>query len=412
MRVFSTGLSAKHLQFVCARSSAALLVALAMLPGCDKKKEPGPPPPPPEVVVIGVAQRDIPITTEWLGTTQGLVNAEIRSRVQGYLQAQLYTDGAFIKAGAPLYKVDPRPFEATLAQATADLARAVANQGRTELDVARLTPLAPSGAVSQQEVDNARQDNEANKAAVKAAQANVEQATLQLSYTDVIAPIDGIAGISNAQIGDLVGGPAGPVLTTISTLDPIRVYFPISEQEYLQFSDSADKVDPLTGKKKRPELDLLLSDGSTYPRKGVVDFVNRQVGTTTGTIQIGATFPNPGNILRPGQYARVRAITKMKTGALLVPQRCIVEVQGFRQVAVVGADGKVSFRSVTTGERIGSDWIIDKGLKADERVIVEGLQKVRDGATVTTRLYDPAAKPAPSASPAESTPPAEAHKKD
>jgi membrane fusion protein (multidrug efflux system) len=266
--------------------------------------------------------------------------------------------------------------------------------------------------VSQQEVDNARQDNEANKAAVKAAQASVELATLQLGYTDVIAPIDGIAGVSNAQIGDLVGGPAGPVLTTISTLDPIRVYFPISEQEYLQFAEGYEKPDAKTGQKKRPELDLLLSDGSTYPRKGVVDFVNRQVGTTTGTIQIGATFPNPGNILRPGQYARVRAVTKMKTGALLVPQRAIVEVQGFRQVAVVGPDSKVSFRTVTTGERIGSDWIIDKGLKADERVVVEGLQKIRDGATVTTRLYDPAAKPAPSASPAESTPPAEAHKKD
>lgn len=345
---------------------------------------------------------------EWLGTADGFVNAEVRSRVQGYVQSQHYADGAAVKAGDPLYQIDPRPFEASLAQARADLAKAQANQARTELDVARLTPLAPSGAVSQQEVDNARQDNEANKAAVQAAQANVEQAMLNLQYTKIVAPIDGVAGISSAQIGDLVGGPIGPVLTTISTLDPIRVYFPISEQEYIRVAPEVnrfDAKDPESGK-PRTELELILADGSIYPGKGVVDFVNRQVNSTTGTIRIGARFPNPGNSLRPGQYARVRAATKTKPGALLVPQRSVSEIQGIRRVAVVGADSKVSFRTVTTGERIGSEWIIDEGLKPGERVIVEGLQKVRDGMTVNARLFDPGSRPqsAPKASPVTASP--------
>lgn len=375
---------------------AAIAISLAMI-GCERKKEPGPPPPPPEVVVIAATTRDVPVFGEWLGTTDGKVNAEVRARVQGYVVSQQYTEGAPVKVGDPLYKIDPRPFLAQLAQAEADLAKAKANQGRTELDVARLAPLAPSGAVSQQEVDNARQDNEANKAAVLAAQANVEQAKLSLLYTDVVSPIDGVAGISNAQIGDLVGGPTGQVLTTISTLDPIRVYFPISEQEYLRFAGGINRTEAETAanKKHRSELELILADGSIHPHKGVVDFANRQVGTTTGSIQIGATFANPGNTIRPGQYARIRAATSVKKDAVLVPQRCVMEVQGFRQVVVVGPDNKVSFRAVTASERVGSEWVIDTGLKAGERVIVEGLQKVRDGATVTTRLYDPAEKSVP-----------------
>ena len=387
-----------------ARSVAATAIGVASLFGCEKAPIAAPPPPPPEVVVIPVAQRDVPIIGEWLGTADGLVNAEVRSRVQGYIQSQLFTEGAVVKVGDPLYKIDPRPFEAMLSQARADLAKAQANQARTQLDVERLTPLAPSGAVSQQEVDNARQDNLANLAAVKAAEASVEQALLDVEYTNIVSPIVGVVGISKAQIGDLVGGPAGPVLTTVSTLDPIRVFIPISEQEYIQIADMINGagIKDRAGT-SRDTLELILADGSVYPHKGTADFVNRQVTTTTGTIQIGATFPNPGNTIRPGQYARVRAAKKVKVGALLVPQRCIVEVQGFRQVAVVGADGKVTFRSVTTGERIGSEWIVDEGLKPGERVIVEGLQKVRDGAAVTTRLYDPNATPAAPSEPSPSS---------
>lgn len=394
--------------------AAVLAVTMSGLGGCGKSEPPPPPPPPPEVVVIGVTQRDVTITGEWLGTTDGLVNAAVRSRVQGYVQSQLYADGSFVKAGAHLYKIDPRPFEASLAQAKADLAKAKANQVRTELDVARLTPLAPSGAVSQQEVDTARQENEANKAAVQAAEAAVQQANLNVEYTDVLSPIDGIVSASSAQVGDLVGGPGGPVLTTVSTLDPIRVYFPISEQEYMRVVSSGRVNPDKTGQKPGIELEMIFADGSVYPKKGEVDYINRQVGTTTGTIQIGATFPNPGNTIRPGQYARVRAARKVLTGALLVPQRCVVEVQGFRQVAVVSDDNKVSFRAVTCGERIGSDWVIEKGLKPDDTVVVEGLQKIKDGATVTTRDYHPPkrATPEDNAAPAEkSEKPAKAEKK-
>ena len=370
--------------------------------GCDRFKSPpaAAPPPPPDVVVAAVVQRDVQIMGEWLGTADGLVNAEVRSRVQGYVQKQAYAEGTNVKTGDLLYEIDPRPFEAVLAQAKADLSKAEANLGRTTLDVERLTPLAPSGAVSQQEVDNARQDNEANKAAVVAAGAGVEQATLDLQYTKIVSPIDGVAGISQAQIGDLVGGPTGPVLTVISTLDPIRIYFPISEQEYIKL---ATQINEQAGgeRKERPEIELILADGSLHPQKGTIDVVNRQVTSNTGTIQIGARFPNPGNTIRPGQYARIRAVTKTKVGALLIPQRAIMEMQGVRQVALVGADNKVTIRTVKAAERIGSDWVIDEGLKPGDRVIVEGLLKVKDGMQVTPKLQEPEAKPAaPQAAPA------------
>ncbi len=353
-------------------------------------------PPPPEVEVCKAQQRDVPIVGEWLGTAEGLVNAEVRSKVQGYLQSQEYTEGAVVKAGDPLYTVDARPFEASLAQAKADLAKAEAELGRTQLDVARLTPLAPSGAVSQQELDNARQQNEANKAAVEAAKAAVDQAALNVYYTKVISPIDGVAGISQAQVGDLVGGVGGMVLTTISTLDPIRVYFPISEQEYIRVAENINKFDPKDPDEKTSHkpLDLILSDGTLYPHKGVIDVINRQVDPTTGTIKIVAKFPNPGNILRPGQYARVRAVTRTRVGALLIPQRAVSELQGDRQVAVVGPENKIIIKEVTTGERIGSDWIIEKGVELGDRVVVEGVQKVRDGMTVIPKLFDPDSRPA------------------
>ncbi len=379
-----------------ARIAAAGLLALTMaVPGCDLFNAPPPaaPPAPPEVVVATVAQRDVPVFGEWLGTTDGTVNAEIRSRVQGYLQSQNYSEGAVVKAGDLMYQVDPRPFEAALAQAKADLARAEANYGRTQIEVGRLMPLAPSGAISQQDVDNAVQENKANKAAVEAAQANVEQAQLHLNYTRVIAPIDGVAGISRAQVGDLVGDPGSSPLTTVSTLDPIRVYFPISEQEYMKVSESVSQHASGHGDKPAVQFDLVLADGSTYGQKGRIDVINRQVDSTTGTIRIAAVFPNPGNVLRPGQYARVRAVTRTKSGALLIPQRSIMEVQGTRQVAVVGADGKVAVRAVKASERVGSDWVIDEGLKPGEQVVVEGLQKVKDGMTVTTKPFEPGAKP-------------------
>ena len=375
--------------------AAATGASVCTLNGCDRfEKKAPPPPPPPEVEVTPVIQRDVALTSEWLGTLDGFVNAEVRSRVQGYLQSQTYIEGAAVKPGDQLYQVDPRPFEASLAQAKADLAQANANLTRTELDVARLTPLAPSGAVSQQDVDNARQSKEAMKAAVLAAEAVVQQAELNLQYTQIIAPVEGIAGISNAQVGDLVGGVAGPVLTTISTLDPIRAYFPISEQEYLRFAERVNRAENPKDQKREP-IQLILGDGTLYAHAGEVDIVNRQVDPTTGTIKIAAKFPNPGNILRPGQYARVRAVVDRKNGALLVPQRAITELQGRRQVAVVGADNKVSIKRVETGRRDGSDWIIEKGLVLGDRVIVEGVQKVREGMIVNPKAWTPPAPPSP-----------------
>lgn len=380
-------------------------VVACVLAGCDRfeKKAPPPAPPPPEVEVTPVIQRDVALTNEWLGTLDGLVNAEVRSRVQGYLQSQTYLEGEKVKTGDVLYQVDPRPFDAALAQARADLARANANLVRTQLDVARLEPLAPSGAVSQQDVDNARQNNKANQAAVLAAEAVVQEAELNVQYTTIIAPVDGVAGISKAQVGDLVGGVAGTVLTTISTLDPIRVYFPISEQEYLKFAERVNRTENPSDQKKEP-VQLILGNGKLYAQPGEVDIVNRQVDPTTGTIKIAAKFPNPGNILRPGQYARVRAVVERRKDALLVPQRAVSDLQGRQQVAVVGSDNKVAIRRVITGQRDGSDWIIEEGLALGERVVVEGIQKVRDGMTVNAKVWVPPVKPSANPGAPASTP--------
>ena len=337
---------------------------------------------------MAAAARDVEVWGEWLGTTDGTVNAEVRSRVQGYLIAQEQVEGAAVKKGDLLFEVDPRPFQAVLAQAKADLSRAKAEQGRTELDVARLGPLAGSGAVSQQEYDNARQSNAANKAAVEAAQAAAEQAELNLAFTKVTAPIDGIVGISQSQIGDLVGGPVSPVLTTISTVDPIRVYFPISEQEYLRFQrEILASERPRAKSGEGPEIELILADGSVFPHKGAFDVVNRQVDPTTGTIRVAVKFPNPDSLLRPGQYAKVRAVVSTRKRAVLVPQRAVVDMQGVYLVAVIGADNKAAMRPITVGERVGPEWIVTSGLNPGEQVVVEGVQKVRDGTPVNPKPY-------------------------
>ena len=393
-----TYISRTHL--VAAVAAAAFII----VGGCDKPKAPAAPPAPPEVVVITPQQRDVPILREWLGTADGSVNADVRSRVQGYVQSREYREGSTVKTGDLLYQIDPRPFEAALEQAKADLSRAQANLGRTQLDVDRLTPLAPSGAISQQELDNAVQDNKANAAAVEAAKAAVEQAALNLQYTRITAPIDGVAGISKAAVGDLVG-PSGAQMTTVSTLDPVRIYFPISEQEYIRLAEKISRFDPmnLDPKEGSSSLELILADGSVYSHRGTAEIINRQVDQTTGTIRIAARFPNPGNIIRPGQYAMIRAVVDVRKGALLVPQRCVGEVQGTQMIAVVGADNKVAIRTVTTGERIGSDWVVETGLKPGERVVMEGIQKVRDGTVVAPTAYDPNAKAKPESAPSESS---------
>ena len=366
----------------------ALAIAAAMLPGCQEKQE-APAAPPPEVLVAPVEQKDVPIYSEWVGTTDGNVNAQIRARVQGYLQAQKYTEGSLVRTGDLMFTIDPRPYQAALDQAKGELNQAAAVLTKTQQDVARYTPLAAAGAISTQELDNATQANRAAKAAGDSARANLEKAQLDLDWTQIKSPIDGIAGVSIAQVGDLIS--ENTALTTVSQLDPIKVSFPISEQEYMRYAERMQ----LAMSDQRPRegiLELVLADGSVHPHRGKGSVVNRQVDVKTGTMMIVSLFPNPGNLLRPGQYAKVRAPIETRPGALLVPQRAVQEVQGGYQVAVVGADNKVAMRPVKTGARVGNQWVIDEGLKPGERVGVEGLQKVRDGVTVNPKSAEPAAQ--------------------
>lgn len=374
------------------------MVAIA-IGGCGKPEAPQMPPP--EVLVAPVAQRNVPVYSDWVGTIEGYVNAEIRPKVQGYLLTQNYANGKVVEDGQLLFQIDPRQFKAALDQAIGQLESAKALQVKTQLDVNRYRPLVKEGAVSQEELDNAIQQNEANKAAVFQAQANVEQARLNLDWTKVNSPIKGIAGINQAQIGDLVGPTT--VLTTVSTVDPIKVQFPISEQEYLRFAGAINKVSE-TGKEDpdAPKLEAILADGATYPHKGTFYAVNRQVDQRTGTLLVQALFPNPDNVLRPGGYAKVRAATQVADGALLIPQRAVLDLQGTYQVYVLDADDTVSVRDVTPGPRSGSDWVISKGLAAGEKIVVEGLQKVRSGVKVVAKPAPPSEAPGvePAAKPA------------
>lgn len=373
--------------------------------------------PPATVELVAVEQKDMPTHREWIGTLDGYVNAPIKAQVAGYLLRQNYIEGSFVKKDQLLFEIDPRPFQAAVDQATGQLAQAngqlstakaqliqaranltssEAAQKRTQLDVEKYTPLAKAQAVTQQDLDNATQNNlsalaqvkaseaaietakaqiEAAEAGVKTAQANVETAKYNLGFTRLTSPIDGIAGVATSQVGTLVG-PASTAVTTVSTLDPIRANFTVSEQEYLSFRrQSGVEVSKLP-------LDLILSDGSTYDKKGRFFFADREVNQATGSIQLTALFPNPGNILRPGQYAKVRAVIGTKKGALLVPQRSVTELQGNYQVAVVDAQNKVAIVNVKPGERVGTEWVIDEGLKPGDRVVAEGVQKVGPGATV------------------------------
>src|SRR6266576_2881495 len=365
--------------------------------GCGKSEPPQARPP--EVEVVRVEQKDVPIWNEWVGTLEGFVNVQIKPQVTGYLLRQTYQEGSFVRKGQLLFEIDPRTFQAALDQAKAQranaegqFAQAEANQVKAQLDVNRYTPLAKEQAVSQQDLDNAVQGNVAAQAQVRAAKAQIDAATAQmaaaqlnLGFTKIVSLIDGIVGVAQAQIGDLVGPTS--LLTTVSTLDPIKVYFPVSERGYLNYI----KENPDAAKRAEQErhlgLEMILADGSRYPHEGSFSFADRQVDVKTGTLRLQGLFPNPGNILRPGQFARVRAITTTKKGALLVPQRAVTELQGGYQVAVVGKDNKVEIRTVKVGDRVDTLWIIEDGLKAGETVVAEGTQKVRPGAVVSPKAY-------------------------
>jgi membrane fusion protein (multidrug efflux system) len=352
------------------------------------------------VEVAPVQQKDVQIYVEHIGTLDGFVNADVRAQVTGYLLRQDYREGAFVKKGQLLFEIDPRPFQAALdqaegqlAQAKATLANAEANQRRTELDVNRYTPLAKEQAASQQDLDNAVQNNLAAKATVETAKAQiqtyeaaVENAKINLDFSRLIAPIDGIAGQAQLQVGALVS-PASGVVTSVSTVNPIKVFFTVSEAEYLAWRQRFPTETSTQAAAKALHLQLILADGSAYAREGTFDFADRQINESTGAIRIAALFPNPDTILRPGGYARVRAVIRTQHNALVVPQRAVSELQGSYQVAVVDGENKVSIRPVKVGDTSGSEWVIEEGLKPGERVVAEGVQKLRPGMTVTPKAF-------------------------
>ncbi len=363
------------------------LLAVAAWHGCTEDKKEVAPPPLPEVLVAEVVQKDVPVYREWVATTDGIVNASILAKVQGYLIKQNYKEGDFVKKGTLLFEIDPRPFEATLAEARAALAKQEAALQTAQANLKRILPLAAANAVSQRDKDNAVGMADSAEAQVLAAKAQVRQAEINLGFTKIFSPIDGIAGIANAQIGDLVGPPQAMVLTTVSTVDPIKVYVPISEQEYLKlFNISKPEQKPDS---QEMTFNLILADGSTWPYQGTFSFADRQVDPTTGTIRVAILFPNPRNILRPGQYAKVRVLMGTEKDALLVPQRAVGELQGQYQVAVVESDNTVKIRNVKTGERFGELWVISEGLKPGEKVVAEGTQKVGEGVKVTPKPFTP-----------------------
>jgi RND family efflux transporter MFP subunit len=357
---------------------------LLCLAGCTPKSHVAPPPP--MVEVAAVTQADVPIYHEWIGILDGLVNAQIRAQVTGYLLKQNYREGDPIKKGDLLFEIDPRPFQAALDQAKGLLAQTEARFGKTELDVKRYAPLVKDKAISQEEYDDAVQANLEAKAAVVSATAQVEQAQLNLEFTRVTSPIDGIASIAKAQIGDLVG-PASGELTTVSTVDPIKAYYNVTEQAYINFTKQFSTESDRYGRLRQLEINLILTDGTVYPLKGKIYAADRQIGPTTGALRVEALFPNPGGALRPGEFARVRIKLDLKHDSILVPQRAVSELQGTYQVAVVEADNKIHIQPVRVGDRSSNLWMIEEGLLPDQRVVVEGIQKVREGMIVTTTNF-------------------------
>lgn len=333
-----------------------------------------------------VTPTNVPIFEEWIGTLDGSVNAEIHAQVTGYILTQDYSEGSEVKAGDLLFQIDPRPFQAVLDQAKAKLAQDQAQDEKNRLDVERYTPLAKTQAISQQTLDDAVQAKAASAAQILADEAAIESASVNLGFTRITSPIDGLAGLATVQIGNLVG-PSTASLTTVSTINPLRVYFQVNEASYLKFW----KKFILTGTADfgPPPLELILSDGSIYPARGKFAFADRQVNVNTGTLQIVGLIPNERYVLRPGQFARIRAETEIRTNALMVPQRAVSELQGSFQLALVGESNKVSLASVKVGRQVGSDWIVDEGLKPGDRVVVEGTQKARAGAVVNPMPWTP-----------------------
>jgi membrane fusion protein (multidrug efflux system) len=369
-----------NLGFAFTQSSFLILFAMALVicAGCSSKKEQAPPPPP-GVTIAVVVQKDVPIAQEWVGTMAGNVDADIRPKVEGFLLARLYTEGSFVEKGQPMFQLDKRQAEAAVEQTTGDLERARAALAQAQIDVRRYTPLVAQRAVSQAELDKAHSSERAGLATVAADQAVLDNARLNLGWTTVTSPITGIAGVAKVGIGDLITPTT--VMTTVSSVNPIYVDVNIAEQDYLRLTREK------SNRKERTALKLILGDGTVFPHAGRPLFVNREVDSRTGTIQVRGEFPNPGNVLRPGQYARIRADTELRKGALLIPQQSVSELQGVYQVGVVAADNKVNIKTVTLGPQFGDMWIVESGLQAGENVVVDGLQRVKSGMVVAPAHY-------------------------
>ena len=366
----------------------ALIVALSGLvatavAGCSKKEAPAGAPP--EVYVADVVQKDVPVYLELVGQTRGSQDVEIRARVEGYLDKVAFTEGSFVSKGTLLYLIDPLPLQAALANANANLATAQAKLAKANTDVTRLTPLVKQQAVSQQELDNALSSQDAARAQVDAMKAAADKASLDLGYARITSPIDGLVGTTQVKAGNLVGRGESTLLTTVSQVNPILFRAGVSEAEYLRIAKRVLEEGGLKASREKQEIELLLADGTVHSHKGSLDTVERAVDATTGTLALQFTFPNPERLVRPGQYGRIRGVTEMKKGALLVPQRAVAELQNLYSVAVVGEGNKVEFRNVKVGPRVDSLWLIEEGLKPGEKVVVEGLQKVREGTVVSPK---------------------------
>jgi membrane fusion protein, multidrug efflux system len=367
-------------KFFSRKVAGVAMIALAIC-GCSSKAE-KPAPPPPGVTIAPVTQKDVPIHQEWVGTMVGNTDADIRPKVEGFLLTRLYSEGSFVKKGQPMFQLDKRQAQAAVEQATGNLERAQAALSQAQIDVRRYTPLVAQRAVSQAELDKAQSSERAAAASVAADQAALDNSKLNLGWTTVTSPISGIAGVAKVGIGDLIT--PNTVMTTVSTVDPIYVDFSVAEQDYLRFArEKSEKSSPAHS----TNLELILGDGSVFPRRGRVLFANREVDSRTGTIQVRGEFPNPGNLLRPGQYGRIRAVTETFKSALVIPQRAVSELQGIYQVGVVSADNKVTIKTVKLGPQFGDMWVVESGLEPGENVVVDGLQRVRSGMTVAPTPY-------------------------
>jgi membrane fusion protein (multidrug efflux system) len=360
---------------------AAVAMAAALNTACEKPAAVALPPP--EVYVAAVVQQDVPVYLDLVGQTQGFQDVDIRARVEGFLDSVNFREGSFVRKGDLLYQIDPKPLQATLAQANAELATARARLAKADNDVARYTPLVTKQAVSQRELDDARASQDAMRSQVEASKAAVDKATLDLGYVRVTSPISGLVGTTLVKPGSLVGRGESTLLTTVSQIDPVIFRVALTEADYLRIIKRDPKRSGQEGKVSG--IELTLADGATHPQTGTIGPVERAINTSTGTLGVQLYFPNPDNVLRPGQYGRARVLLDTKAGALLVPQRAVQELQNLYSVAIVGADGKVAFRNVKVGPRVDTLWVIEDGLKPGEQVVAEGLQSVRDGMTVRTK---------------------------